>query len=104
MKKPYQRFVECASSESGNLNFVWLYTRKRKAGREFDRVPMTPELHDKLSWWKETPIVPESEDVFHRETTNNYSCDEYAKPFELRQHFMEQVCDRPGRSPLPSMP
>jgi integrase len=77
---------------------IRLWTRKRKGGDlEFDWMPMTKELKSiLLSWWEvrisHTTIDKEHVFVCLDQTP---FCDQYyGRPFTVRQHFMERICEK----------
>ena len=73
-----------------------LWTRKREAGTyEYEWLPMTKELQDALSWWKEKCPV-KSEYVFICLEKKYFCTDYYGKPFKVRQHFMKKICNKAG--------
>ncbi len=79
---------------------IRLWTRKRKAGRECDWIPMTMELHDTLSWWYENRTFEESNYVFLCESKAPFSQEVYGKPFVNRQKWIRGLCQKAGVKPF----
>jgi integrase len=74
-----------------------LWTRKRRGGNlEFDWVPMTDELVEKLHWWYENRTFPDTENVFVCESQVPCQGDLRGKPFMFRQRWMKEICARAG--------
>ena len=74
-----------------------LWTRKRRGGNlEFDWVPITEELFEKLKWWYENRTFPEAQNVFVCESQVPCQRDLRGRPFMFRQEWMQEICARAG--------
>jgi integrase len=78
-----------------------LWTRKRRGGNlEFDWVPITDNLLEKLQWWYEHRTFPDVENVFVCESEVPCQRGLRGKPFMFRQKWMEEICKRSGVKPF----
>jgi integrase len=76
---------------------VRLWTRKRKGGAlEFDWLPMTNDLSQTLSWWKENRPIKGKDHVFICLEEFSFCQNFYGEPFKTRQHFMRKLCKKAG--------
>jgi integrase len=79
-------------------NQVRLWTQKRKGGdRESDWLPITPDLRNALLTHRKNIIsIPyvDKEHVFVCLEKTPFCEDYYGKPFKVRQHFMERLCEK----------
>jgi integrase len=74
-----------------------LWTRKRKGGNlEFDWVPITDKLFEKLKWWYENRTFPDAQNVFACESQVPNQHNLRSKPFMFRQKWMQEICARAG--------
>jgi len=87
-----------------NDSRIRLWTQKRECGnREFDWLPMTADLQDALMKWKEEQITKsglKTDHVFVCLDDTPFCEEYYGKPFKVRQHFMERLCERAGVKPF----
>jgi integrase len=81
-----------------NSNQVRLWTQKRKGNdRESDWLPMTPDLKHALLTHREmmdSYSFTDNEYVFVCLDKTHFCEDYYGKPFKVRQHFMERLCEK----------
>ena len=80
---------------------IRLSTRKREGGTmEYDWLPMTSELREKLLWWWEHRTFRQHTNVFLCEDNTAFCSDSYGQPFKYRQHFVGKLCARAGLKPF----
>lgn len=100
-------------SEIFNLKFsdldfhsgrIRLWTRKRKNGSmEYDWIPMTTELSEKLQSWRKERLmmrVGDKEHVFVCLEQTPFCVEYYGQPFMKRQHFLKRLCKRAKIKPF----
>ena len=74
---------------------IRLWTRKRMGGTyEYDWLPMTQELREKLRWWWEHRPIKDKPYVFLCLETTEFTRDYYGLPFKTRRHFMRRLCNK----------
>lgn len=72
---------------------IRLWTRKRKGGgKQYDSIPMVPELHKRLLEWKEQQPV-KTDYVFVNVLKRSYR---YGEPFKQRDGFLKRKCAEAG--------
>lgn len=78
-------------------NRVRLWTKKRKDGTlEYDWLPMTEELKERLLWWLENRPIKDSDHIFICLDNTAFCREDYGKPFRVRLQFMRRICDKAG--------
>jgi len=71
-----------------------LGTRKRMDGTlEYDWLPMTQELRQKLRWWWENRPIKDSPFVFVCTEKKPFCKEHYGEPFKERSKFIRRLCD-----------
>jgi len=82
-------------------NRIRLSTKKRIGGNlEYDWLPMTAELKEKLEWWLQARPLKNKPHVFMCLEEKPVHFEHYGEPFKYRAKFMKTLCAKAGVKPF----